>query len=45
MNKLLDSNLFNQEFVPERHKFYDGRAKSDISLAFSGNNASEWRKR
>ncbi len=35
MNKLLDSNLFNQEFVPKRHKFYDGRAKSDISLASS----------
>ncbi len=34
LNKLLDSNLFNQEFVPKRHKFHDGRAKSDISLAF-----------
>ncbi len=34
MNKLLDSNLFNQEFVPKRHKFRHGRAKSDISLAF-----------
>ncbi len=34
MNKLLDSNLFNQEFVPKRHKFQYGRAKSDISLAF-----------
>ena len=22
LNKLLDSNLFNQEFVPKRHKFY-----------------------
>ncbi len=32
LNILLDSNLFNQEFVPERHKFHDGRAKSDISL-------------
>ena len=31
---MLDSNLFNQEFVPKRHKFHDGRAKSDISLAF-----------
>ncbi len=35
MNKLLDNNLFNQEFVPKRHKFCDGRAKSDISLASS----------
>jgi len=35
LNKLLDSNLFNQEFVPKRHKFCDGRAKSDISLASS----------
>ena len=35
MNKLLDSNLFNQEFVPKRHKFCDGRAKTDISLASS----------
>ncbi len=33
LNKLLDSNLFSQEFVPKRHKFHDGRAKSDISLA------------
>ncbi len=23
LNKLLDSNLFNQEFVPKRHKFHD----------------------
>ncbi len=35
LNKLLDSNLFNTEFVPERHKFCDGRAKSDILLASS----------
>ena len=34
MNKLPDSNLLNQEFVLKRHKFHDGRAKSDISLAF-----------
>ena len=33
LNKLLDSNLFSQEFVPKRYKFRDGRAKSDISLA------------
>ncbi len=31
---MLDSNLFHQEFVPKRHKFCDGRAKFDISLAF-----------
>ncbi len=34
LNILPDSNLFSQEFVPERHKFHDGGAKSDISPAF-----------
>lgn len=27
--------LPNQEFVLKRHKFHDGRAKSDILLAYS----------
>lgn len=35
LNKLLDSNLFNQEFVPKRHKFSDHRAKVEILLVFA----------
>jgi hypothetical protein len=29
------------EFVPKRHKFHDGRAKSDISLTSFAQSASE----
>ncbi len=51
MKKLPDGNLFQPteqvrwEFVPKRHKFFDGRAKSDISPASSAQSASEWRRK
>ena len=42
---ILSKQIEGKKFVSKRHKFHDGRAKSDITSASFAQNASERRKK